>query len=53
MELSKLDLDLLNTIADLKEVPNGALNIRLNGSCGYADNLRPIFRWDLMLTVPD
>ena len=32
MELSKLDMDLLNTIADLKEVPQGALNIRLNGT---------------------
>lgn len=31
MKLNKLDLDLLNTIADLKEVPKGALNIRLNG----------------------
>lgn len=31
MELSKLDLDMLNTIADLKTVPTGALNIRLNG----------------------
>jgi Fe-S cluster assembly scaffold protein SufB len=31
MKLSKLDLELLNTIADIKGVPNGALNIRLNG----------------------
>jgi Fe-S cluster assembly scaffold protein SufB len=31
MKLSKLDFDLLNTIADIKEVPTGALNIRLNG----------------------
>ena len=31
MKLSKLDLGLLDTIADLKEVPKGALNIRLNG----------------------
>jgi len=32
MMLSKLDLDLLDTIADIKEVPKGALNIRLNGT---------------------
>ena len=31
MKLSKLDLGLLDTIADLKEIPKGALNIRLNG----------------------
>lgn len=31
MKLSKLDLDLLNTIADLQDIPKGALNIRLNG----------------------
>jgi len=31
MKLSKLDLDLLDTIADLKDIPKGALNIRLNG----------------------
>jgi uncharacterized protein len=31
MKLNKLDLDLLDTIANLKEVPKGALNIRLNG----------------------
>jgi len=31
MKLSKLDLELLDTIADLKDVPKGALNIRLNG----------------------
>jgi Fe-S cluster assembly scaffold protein SufB len=32
MILSKLDLDLLNAIADIKDVPSGALNIRLNGA---------------------
>lgn len=32
MKLNKLDLDMLDTIADLKEIPNGALNIRLNGA---------------------
>lgn len=32
MELSNLDMTLLNEIADIKEVPQGALNIRLNGS---------------------
>lgn len=32
MKLSKLDLDLLNTIADLKDLPKGALNVRLNGA---------------------
>lgn len=32
MKLSKLDLELLNTIADIKDVPSGALNIRLNGA---------------------
>ena len=31
MELSKLDMELLNAVADLTEVPQGALNIRLNG----------------------
>lgn len=31
MKLSKLDLELLDTIANLKDVPKGALNIRLNG----------------------
>ena len=31
MQLSKLDMDLLEAVADLKEVPQGALNIRLNG----------------------
>ncbi len=31
MALNKLDLSLLEAIADLKEVPKGALNIRLNG----------------------
>ncbi len=31
MKLSKLDFDLLNAVADIKEVPTGALNIRLNG----------------------
>ncbi|MEQ8201413.1 MAG: SufD family Fe-S cluster assembly protein [Syntrophomonadaceae bacterium] len=32
MQLSKLDMDLLEAVADLKEVPPGALNIRLNGT---------------------
>jgi Fe-S cluster assembly scaffold protein SufB len=32
MKLSKLDMDLLNTIADIKGIPSGALNIRLNGA---------------------
>lgn len=31
MMLSKLDLNLLEAIAEMKEVPAGALNIRLNG----------------------
>ncbi len=31
MNFSKLDMDLLNTIADLKDVPSGALNIRKDG----------------------
>ncbi len=31
MALSNLDMSLLDAIADLKEVPQGALNIRLNG----------------------
>ncbi|NLN88072.1 MAG: SufD family Fe-S cluster assembly protein [Syntrophomonadaceae bacterium] len=31
MQLSKLDMDLLEAVADLKKVPQGALNIRLNG----------------------
>jgi len=31
MKLNKLDLNLLDTIANLKEVPKGAINIRLNG----------------------
>lgn len=31
MTLSKLDLNLLEAIAEMKEVPAGALNIRLNG----------------------
>lgn len=31
MQLSKLDMDLLEAVSDLKEVPRGALNIRLNG----------------------
>jgi Fe-S cluster assembly scaffold protein SufB len=31
MKLSNLDLDLLDTIANLKDIPKGALNIRLNG----------------------
>ncbi len=32
MKLNKLDMDLLNTIANLNEVPSGAINIRLNGA---------------------
>ncbi|MDD4801747.1 MAG: SufD family Fe-S cluster assembly protein [Syntrophomonas sp.] len=32
MILNKLDMDLLNTIADIKGVPSGALNVRLNGT---------------------
>ncbi len=32
MKLSKLDMELLNTIADIKGIPSGALNIRLNGA---------------------
>ncbi|HWP98468.1 MAG TPA: SufD family Fe-S cluster assembly protein [Syntrophomonadaceae bacterium] len=31
MQFDKLDMDLLNTIADLKGVPSGALNIRKDG----------------------
>jgi uncharacterized protein len=31
MELSKLDMDMLRAITDLEKIPEGALNIRLNG----------------------
>jgi len=32
MKLDKLDLSLLNTVADLQGIPTGAYNIRLNGA---------------------
>lgn len=32
MQLTKLDMDMLAAVADLKEVPQGAVNIRLNGA---------------------
>lgn len=32
MMLSNLDLNLLDAVADIKEIPKGALNIRLNGT---------------------
>jgi len=32
MQLNKLDMDLLEAVADMKEIPQGALNIRLNGT---------------------
>lgn len=32
MQLSKLDMELLEAVADLKQIPTGALNIRLNGA---------------------
>lgn len=32
MQLDKLDMDMLAAVADLREVPQGAVNIRLNGA---------------------
>lgn len=32
MQLNKLDMDMLAAVADLREVPQGAVNIRLNGA---------------------
>ncbi len=32
MQLNKIDMDMLAAVADLREVPQGAVNIRLNGA---------------------